>query len=138
MPEDSDGRLPLLAPLVPALKVPQFDSSHRGLRQLKSPRHLTRGRTLAGFANDLFKPLAEWRLRRKLLDLFHPDATFRTSQAMYFHNHGGPKYAPRQVPDLPLAHIMNFVQAATASATLKVPVTRLTPHPQLESLRLFV
>jgi hypothetical protein len=57
---------------------------------------------------------------------------------MYFHNHICPIYAPRQVPDLPLAHIMNFVQAATASATLKAPVNRLTPHPQLESLRLFV
>jgi hypothetical protein len=57
---------------------------------------------------------------------------------MYFHNHGCPIYAPWQVPDLPLAHIMNFVQAATASATLKAPVNRLTPNPQLESLRFFV
>ena len=38
----------LTAPLVPALKVAQIDSSHRGLRQLESLRYLTRGRTLAG------------------------------------------------------------------------------------------
>jgi len=53
---------------------------------------------------------------------FPPGLHIRTSQAMYFYNHGGPIYAPRQVPDLTLAHIMNSVQPAPASATLKSPV----------------
>ena len=122
----------LTAPLVPTFQIAQVDRAHRGLRQVESPRHLTGGGALAGFPDDLFESLAERRLGRQLLDLFHPHSAFRASQAMYFHDHGRTVYAPGQVPDLPLSHVMHFVQTATASAALKPSVNRLAPHPQLQ------
>ncbi len=105
---------------------------------MESPRHLTGSRTLAGFPHDLFEAPAERRLGWQLLDSFHPDPAFGASQAMHLHHHGRTIYAPRQVPDLPLPHIVHLVQAATASAALKTPVNRLAPHPQFQCLRLFV
>ena len=123
---------------VPAFQVTHIDSAHGGLRQVKTPRHLTRGRTLAGFPDYLFKAFAEWRLGGQLLDLLHPHPAIRTSQPVYFHNHRRTIHAPRQVPDLPLAHSLHIVQAPTASATFKAPVNRLAPHPQLQCLRRFV
>ena len=105
---------------------------------MESPRHLTGGGTLAGLPHDLFESLAERRLGRQLLDLFHPHPAFRASQPMHLHHHGRPIYAPWQVSNLPLPHIVHTVQAATASAAFKAPVNGLAPHPQFQCLRLFV
>src|ERR1700733_5284006 len=128
----------LATPLVPSFQVAQIDCAHRSLRQVKMPRHLTGGGTLAGFPHDLLESLAERRLGRQLLDLFHADPAVGASQAMHFHHHSRPVYAPWQVSNLPLPHIVNTMQAATAATTFKPPVNGLAPHPQLQGLPLFV
>src|SRR5215471_9905262 len=82
--------------------------------------------------------LAERRLGRQLLDLFHPHSALRTPQAVHFHNYRGAIDAPGQVPDFALAHIVDGVQSSPTSATLKPTVDRLATNPQFQCLRLFV
>src|SRR5690349_9530642 len=57
---------------------------------------------------------------------------------MYFYNDGRAVYAPGQVADLSLTHILHLMQSLPTTATLKSPVNRLPPHPQLQCLGLFV
>ena len=128
----------LAAMLVPPLEVAHVDSPHSGLRQLESPSHLTSRRTFTGLTDYLFEPLAERRLGRQLLDLFHSDSAFRTPQAMHFHHYRRPIYAPWQIPDFTLAHIIHSMQSSPTPTTLKPPVDRLAPDPQFQCLRLFV
>src|SRR5258706_2354714 len=124
--------------LVPPLEVAHVNSPHRGLRQLESASHLTRRRTFAGLPDNLFEPLAERCLGGQLLDLLHADSALRTPQPMHFHNYRGAIYAPGQVPDFALAHIVHRVQSSPTSATLKPPVDRLATDPQFQCLRRFV
>src|SRR5258708_7053221 len=105
---------------------------------METPRHLTDSGTFAGFPHDLLESLAEGGFRRQLLDLFHSDPAFRASQPMHLYYHRRTIYAPWQISDFPLPHIVHPMQAATASAALKPPVNRLPPHPKRQCLRLFV
>ena len=56
-----------------------------------------------------------------MLNLFHSDAAFRTSQAMHFHDHCRSINAPRQVANFALSDIVYLVQPAPAPTTLKPP-----------------
>src|SRR5438093_4686199 len=120
--------------LLPPFEVAHVDSPHCGLRQSESASHLTGRRTFAGLPDNLFEPLAERRLGGQLLDPFHPHSTFRTSQAVHFHNYRRAIAAPWQVPDFALAHIVHRVQSSPTPATLKPPVDRLAPDPQFQRL----
>src|SRR5450432_1565935 len=122
----------------PSFQIPQIHGSYRALRQSRPSCHLTCRRALARLPHDFLEALAERRLGRQLLHLLHPDAAFRTSQAVYFHNHRRAEYAPWQVPDLPLPHILDRMQSPPASATFKPSVEWLASHPQFQCLGLFV
>jgi hypothetical protein len=57
---------------------------------------------------------------------------------MHFHHYRRPVYAPWQVANLTLPHVVHMMQAATVAATFKPSVNGLAPHPQLQGLSLFV
>jgi hypothetical protein len=116
----------------PTLDVAHIDRSHRGLRQLKSPRHLEACCTLAGLADNLFEPIAKRCLREQLLDLFHSYFAFRTSQPMDFHHHRRRANAPGRTGFLAPDHVKYLVQPQPASPTLKSAMDRLAPHPRLK------